>query len=118
MSGGRAMRAKHRAVATYVPTGTETPTAVRISSRSQTAVMHAEWRDPDDVKPTAARTAKQVNGWRTFCPLRRAFHNPEHIMAADKLREVFDVARLGYSVTRTLISTDRTSQPSTGPSKQ
>jgi hypothetical protein len=68
--------------------------------------MKSEWSDPTDLTPTAARTARQVHGFRAFCPLRRcvgrhgeaAGYTPEMIEAADRLRGLFDGARIGFSV--------------------
>ena len=80
------------------------PAAVRQGARQgATAVMRTDWPDPDDLRPSAARTARRIQGWRTYCPLRRMLANPHtgiaaaHIHAADKLRELYDLARFGYS---------------------
>ncbi|HTB46644.1 MAG TPA: hypothetical protein VK741_23705 [Acetobacteraceae bacterium] len=65
--------------------------------------MRTDWPDPDDLRPSAARTARRIQGWRTYCPLRRMLANPHagisaaHIHAADKLRELYDLAQHGYS---------------------
>lgn len=71
--------------------------------------MRSEWRDPDDITPGARRTPKMVVGWRSYDPLRLMLGHAasgittEHIMAADKLREAFDLATIGYSADRPLI---------------
>lgn len=71
--------------------------------------MGADWVDPDDTRPNAARAPRRVRGWRTFCPLRRMSGHPasgiteQHILAADRFREQVDLATLGYSSERPLI---------------
>jgi hypothetical protein len=71
--------------------------------------MRATWRDPDDITPGARRTPKEISGWRRYDPLRKMLVHPnsgitvDHIMAADKLRELVDVATLGFSVDRSLV---------------
>jgi hypothetical protein len=68
-----------------------------------TALQRSSWRDPTDTSPTAAKTARQVSGWRTYCPLRRsaALRNSNitemHIHAADMLRQAADAAGIGFS---------------------
>lgn len=82
--------------------------------------MRATWRDPDDVTPGARRTAREVNGWRRFCPLRRMSGHPnsgitvEHIMAADRLREQVDIATLGFTAARPLIYVAQYASPRWG----
>jgi hypothetical protein len=80
------------------------PAAIRmLMTYGPTAVMRAEWRDPDDVTPNAARNAKEIRGFRVFDPLRwsRRRHGDAssitelHIHAADRLRLAADMARLG-----------------------
>jgi hypothetical protein len=81
------------------------PPSIRIAN--ETAVR-AEWTDPEDDKPTAAKTARQVSGYRQFCPLRwcirrhkeRSSFTAEHVVAADRLRLSFDGSRLGFSALR------------------
>jgi hypothetical protein len=86
------------------------------------ATMRAVWVDPDDTRPTAARRARTVNGHRTFCPLRRmaamsgSAVTAAHIMAADRLRRIADLARLGYTGVVELIGSHRQPGPSAGPS--
>jgi hypothetical protein len=71
--------------------------------------MRATWRDPDDLTPGARRAPREINAWRSYCPLRKMSGHPNagitaaHIMAADKLREAVDVASMGYSADRPLI---------------
>ena len=73
--------------------------------RNATA-MAANWADPADDKPTAARTARQVHGWRTYDPLRKCHGHPgtsvtrEHISAADAFRLLADGACIGFSAGR------------------
>jgi len=73
------------------------------SGGGPTAVLRSSWRDPSDTSPTAAKTARQVSGWRTFCPLRRMASGRSsnitemHIHAADMLRQAADAAGIGFS---------------------
>jgi hypothetical protein len=68
------------------------------------SVVRSTWTDPDDMRPNA-RHAREIAGYRRYCPLRRclAQHGDrssftgEHIQAADRLRACFDGARLGFS---------------------
>jgi hypothetical protein len=66
------------------------------------SVMRAMWRDPDDHRPNTRR-AREIGGWRTYCPLRRmaAQRNSQiterHIIAADYLRQFADQAVHGLS---------------------
>jgi hypothetical protein len=75
-------------------------------SGGPTAVHRSSWRDPDDTSPTAAKTARQVTGYRTFCPLRRIAQGRSssitdaHIHAADMLRKSADAAGIGFSAER------------------
>jgi hypothetical protein len=85
--------------------------------------MRTEWVDPDDIKPTAAKTARKITGYRSYCPLRRMMSLPgseitqAHVMAADKLREAWDVARLGMTSGRepAALFVVLVQQPRTGP---
>jgi hypothetical protein len=71
--------------------------------------MRATWRDPDDLTPGARRAPREITAWRSYCPLRKMSGHPNsgitaaHIMAADKFREVCDVAVMGYTAARPLI---------------
>src|SRR5271165_4429934 len=82
------------------------PPAVRLVNQS---VMRSEWVDPDAFRPTAARTAKTIAGWRTYCPLRRMLGvkgtsvTVEHVMAADKLRQAADGIVFGFSGRREIL---------------
>jgi hypothetical protein len=84
--------------------------------------MVARWRDPDDIMPDARRVPREITGYRTFCPLRkmsgdvRSGITAAHIMAADKLREVVDVATMGYSSERPMIFVAMAAQPRFGMS--
>lgn len=80
------------------------PAAARLlMTHGPTAVMEAEWRDPDDDRPDAKRNPRSVRGHRAYDPLRwsRRRHGDAstitemHIHAADRLRLAFDVASLG-----------------------
>ncbi len=122
-SGMRATRARRRAEAAaqaetasrviLFPLALE-PAAVRCKRRGggPTAVMQAEWSDPDDVKPDAKKTARQVKGWMTYCPLRRmAEHRsssitPQHIAAADLIRFSWELGKYGYSGEQSMMFID------------
>jgi len=84
--------------------------------------MRASWRDPDDIKPDARRVPRDITWFRSFCPLRKMSGDPRsgitaaHIMAADKLREVVDVATMGYSSERPMIFVAMAAQPRFGMS--
>jgi hypothetical protein len=68
------------------------------------SVMRDSWTDPDDLRPNV-RSGRIVGGHRAFCPLRwcvkrhaeRSSFTPEHILAADKLRGLWDGARIGFA---------------------
>lgn len=83
-------------------------------------VMAADWTDPDDIKPNASHVPRRISGWRTYCPLRRMMVNRQsgvtaaHVMAADRLRESFDLARLGYTADRPLLFVSLPPQPRAG----
>jgi hypothetical protein len=82
------------------------PPEVRLANQS---VMRTTWRDPDDIAPSAARAAKEITGWRTFCPLRRMLRiqgssiTVEHILAADRLRQAAAGIVFGFSGRRELV---------------
>ena len=82
--------------------------------------MRAVWRDPDDVVPGARRAPREIAGWRRFDPLRRMLVHPasgitaQHVMAADMLRELVDLATMGYSADRPLIFVEQTTEPRFG----
>ena len=71
------------------------------SQGGPTAVMRAEWRDPEDVRPNAQHRPREIVGYRTYCPLRRMARvqgsqiTREHITAADLLRNAVDMAVIG-----------------------
>jgi len=81
----------------------EGPARVRQVVSGSAAVMRATWRDPDDIRPTAARRAREITGWRAFCPLRRMAANrgsditERQILAADHLRCLAEQALVGFS---------------------
>jgi hypothetical protein len=79
------------------------PPEIRLLNRT---AMKGSWADPDDENPNR-RVARQVGGFRAFCPLRRLLGGAvavveEHVIAADRLRQLADVARLGYLGARDL----------------
>jgi hypothetical protein len=82
-----------------------TPPEVRLVNQS---VMRTEWADIADFRPTAAKTAKRVTGYRQFCPLRkclashgeRSHYTVEHVLAADHLRQLADAVAIGFSTGR------------------
>jgi hypothetical protein len=84
--------------------------------------MRAGWADPDDNRPNAARRARTISGHRVFCPLRRMAAMPgshitaAHILAADRLRRIADLALLGYTGVVELIGSHRQPGPASGPS--
>ena len=99
------------------------PEAQRINGK----VMKAEWWDPTDLTPNAARTARTVIGYRGFDPLRKCLKRhgaassitSQHIVAADLLRAWGDGARIGFSASRDagLPVTSIIYRPMTGPTK-
>ena len=84
------------------------PTVRQGRSGGRTAVSASEWRDPDDVSPTASHTPRQVKGWHTFCPLERmrmaagSRVTSEHVAAANVLRAAVDAASIGFTSVRDL----------------
>jgi len=68
--------------------------------------MTGSWRDPDDIKPDARHKPREIDGYRTFCPLRRMARQPRsqisarHIAAADHLRTSVDLAVIGAASSR------------------
>lgn len=100
------------------------PPQARLAKGAVASVMRSEWTDPDDIKPNARHTARRIVGYRSFCPLRRAMRHDGsgitelHIAAADKLREIWDVARLGYSANaHPLVHVVTAQRPRSGPSQ-
>ena len=78
------------------------PARVRQVYDGPAALMRANWRDPEDMR-TQARRAREIGGWRSYCPLRRmaSYRNSQiterHIIAADHLRMLADSAIHGFS---------------------
>jgi hypothetical protein len=96
------------------------PTIQRTSGK----VMTGTWVDPTDTAPSAARTPRLVKGFRRPCLLRfcRARHgdrsafSAEHVAAADELRRIYDLARLGASGRKNpWVYCDVAAQPKLGP---
>jgi hypothetical protein len=115
MEGNRCMSARKQPRNTLpdlsaLPVLPEEPPMVRKHLGGLTGTMETAWRDPDDTVPNASRRPREVRGWRTYCPLRRlrARHGSEvtveHVMAADHLRENWDIARCGFSNPRDILS--------------
>lgn len=110
--------------AAVAPTSPFEPPTVRQQQRGggPTAVMSSAWVDPADTTPGASKYARQVTGWRTYCPLRKMAAmkgtqvGMEHIFAADKLRAAADLATHGYSAERDGGWVDRAYGPRGGPS--
>jgi hypothetical protein len=105
-------------LASLVP---DTPPEIRLVNRT---AMRASWNDPEDDRPSAARTARTISGHMSFCPLRwclhrhgeRSSYTVEHIQAADRLRLAFDGSRLGFSALKDWRPIQATQfRPSTGP---
>jgi hypothetical protein len=90
--------------------------------RARGDVTRARWTDPEDLTPSAARTARSVDGWRRFCPLRAMLAEDrygiveQHILAADRFRELVDLARLGYAPSPTGLFVALAAAPMTGNS--
>jgi hypothetical protein len=89
-------------------------------------VLKSSWSDPDDTTPGAAKAARQITGWRRYCPLRRCLQrhgersnfSMTHIVAADKLRAAFDGARIGFSGLRSWTPVNAVQyRPSQGPTR-
>jgi hypothetical protein len=89
------------------------PPAARLAAHGGPAgVMRVEWRDPEDDRPTAARTARTITGYRTYCPLRRYRERlgsagsitERHVMAADELRKLADAVLIGFGGRRDLVT--------------
>jgi hypothetical protein len=118
MAKTRKLRATLRVLPSLIA---ERPPEVQLVNRR---VVKDSWTDPQDDKPTAARTARQVSGYRQFCPLRRcrARHGErssfsiEHVEAADRLRQLYDGSRLGFSALKDLRPIQSVQyRPSMGP---
>jgi hypothetical protein len=83
------------------------PPEVRLVNQS---AMKAEWRDPDDTTPSAAKAARSISGWRSYDPLRKCHGHPSskitlsHIVAADLLRRLTDGVAIGFSGGRDMMS--------------
>jgi len=86
------------------PFQSQRPPDIRLIIREgPTAAMRGSWADPDDMTPSARKSARLVTGHRTFCPLRwclkrhgsQSSITPEHIAAADILRGHVDLAVIG-----------------------
>ena len=102
----------------------ETPPAAQLVNHR---TMRSEWRDPTDLTPSAARSARTIAGYRQFDPLRRCLQRHgdrcgitrEHIVAADLLRAWGDGAAIGFSAPRDdgLPVTGVVHLPKTGPGR-
>jgi hypothetical protein len=105
--GKRRGRTSHSTLPPLAALYDDMPSATRRAAREgPVAVMRGEWVDPDDVRPTASRTPRTINAWRSFCPLRRCMGHAgssitvEHIAAADMFRALADGACIGFSAAR------------------
>lgn len=102
------------------PTDAQGPARVRQLQQGRGAVMRASWRDPDDLRPNARR-AREITGWRTFCPLRRmalargSQIDEQHIVAADLFRLTYDRATIGESGTTMMPIGSGIAGPRSGP---
>jgi hypothetical protein len=102
----------------------QTPPEAQLANRF---TMQGEWADPDDNRPTAARTARTVVGYRGFDPLRKCRRRhgngssitERHVVAADLLRGLADGAAIGFSAPRDLSMPIQAIvyRPSTGPGR-
>jgi hypothetical protein len=85
--------------------------------------MKTEWRDPDDTRPSATRAPRKITGYRSWCPLRRMRSVPgskieeRHILAADRLRRIADIAAIGMSAGVVMEPRTEGYGPSAGPSE-
>jgi hypothetical protein len=88
-----------------LPSTALTPPEIGLANQS---VMRTEWADIDDFRPNAAKTVKRVTGYRHFCPLRKCLashgerspYSVEHVLAADRLRQLADAVAIGFSTGR------------------
>lgn len=77
------------------------PRIRQVTASGPTAVMRDAWRDPTDTTPNASRRPREINGYRTYCPLRRMMARNgsqvtrAHILAADFFRLQVDLAVIG-----------------------
>jgi hypothetical protein len=92
------------------------------SQGGPTAVMRSQWRDPDDLRPNAQHRPREIDGYRTYCPLRRMSRSPgsqitpRHIAAADLLRSAVDMAVIGSQGGYGLLGLGGLYGPLAGPS--
>jgi hypothetical protein len=77
-----------------------------------------------DTAPSAARTARTITGYRTYCPLRRYRERQgsfgsiteRHILAADELRRLADAVVIGFGGRRDMLTIQSlTYGPRSGP---
>jgi hypothetical protein len=99
------------------------PARVRQITQGPKQVMRAAWRDPEDFR-LQARRAREINGWRTVCQLRRLQSlsgnsriTERHIAVGDHLRLLADLAAYGMSSTDGILPVTAVSYgPRAGPS--
>ena len=117
----RSMRMKRSASRRHAQLDPQGPPLVR---QMTGGVMLTTWRDPDDTHPTAARTAKKISGYRSYCPLRKMLQRhgsassitDSHILAADRLRAQADAVAIGFSGSRQVLPVQAIVYgPRTGP---
>lgn len=100
----------------------EGPSSVRQNKAGPTGVMKGSWRDPDDIRPGAARRAREITGYRSYCPLRRmaAMKHSQvterHIIGADQYRLAVDITVFGCSGGRNIAGGHTGFGPIAGPS--
>jgi hypothetical protein len=108
--------------ARYQPHDAQGPARSRQTAHDGvSAVVAARWVDPDDNRPSARGSARTVRGWRAYCPLRRARERKgsllteRHVAAADILRRLWDLARLGPTDARAAGLAGAEPGPRSGP---
>jgi hypothetical protein len=117
---------KHRGSKRGVPTLPPLPSLFDSPPEAQRASGHvtpAIWTDPEDLASNR-RTAREIRGYRRACMVRwcRNRHGAsspftsEHVIAADELRRIYDLARLGATSRKSSwIYIDRPTAPKLGP---
>lgn len=94
-------------VSRYASSDPAGPARVRqLARQGESAVTLSRWPDPTDDRPSARAKQRTVRGWRQFCILRQCAEKKgsliteKHIAAADHLRLLYDLARLGPAKAR------------------
>jgi hypothetical protein len=95
---------RYRPTLPVLPSIVPPPPEQRLINQS---AMKASWADPLDDNPNR-RVARCVTGYRSFCRLRRMLGNLAvgitelHVIAADRLRLIADIAQIGFLGARDL----------------